>query len=451
MVLLLAAYIWWPRKEVIGPQTKPFAGTKLIIAVPDGPARLVIERHGFAWARDNEAKLELVRRPPGDAAGAVDIVVFASAEIGELLTSQQLTRVPADITGSGSWAGFSGLYRSKLLLWAGTAYALPIFGDASLVIYRADLFHAAGKAPPTTLNEFAEAAKTLADDRKKPILTPIDSDDRLDREFHSIAAALAVVPTTEKDLDQKKYSVEERTKFYSFQFDTITGQQRLTYPGFVAALEKLQLLQSYRSSAVSFVEAFRNDDAIIGLGTLADLAALKPATTLGRYGVAPIPAGPTGERIPYAGPGGYMAGVAKDSKQALAAWDLLQTLSSPKVSLEIVHDPSIGSAPFRGSHLIEAREGWFNYGLNEAATIRLREALTATLDSRVVNAPIRLRIPQQAAYRRTLLEGLRKALNEKVDPKKAMEDIAAQWDQLEKRTPKEQRLIEYLRSLNLKS
>src|SRR5262249_55198658 len=103
-----------------------------------------------------------------------------------------------------------------------------------------------------------------------------------------------------------------------------------------------------------------------------------------------------------------------------------------------------------GSHLIEAREGWFNYGLNEAATIRLREALTATLDSRVVNAPIRLRIPQQAEYRRVLLDGLRKALNEKIEPKKAMENIAARWDELSPRPPKEQRLMECLRSLNLK-
>jgi len=294
------------------------------------------------------------------------------------------------------------------------------------------------------------AAKKAGDDRKKPILIPIDSDDRLDREFHSLAAALAVVPTTEEDLKQKKYSIEERTQLYSFQFDTISGQQRLTDAGFVAALERLQLVQPYRSRMASFVEAFRNDDAIIGLGTLADLAALRPAAVPGRYGVAPIPAGPTGERIPYAGPGGYLAGIAKDSKHARAGWDLLETLSSPKVSLEIVHDPSIASAPFRGSHLIEAREGWFNYGLNEAATIRLREALTVTLDSRVINAPIRLRIPQQAAYRRVLLDGLRKALNEKTEPKKAMQDVAAQWDQLDQRTPKEQRLIEYLRSLNLK-
>jgi ABC-type glycerol-3-phosphate transport system substrate-binding protein len=141
---------------------------------------------------------------------------------------------------------------------------------------------------------------------------------------------------------------------------------------------------------------------------LRDLAQLQPASNPGRYAVAPIPVGYTGERVPYIGPGGYIAGVMKDSAHAAAGWDLLNYLSSAEVSLGIAIDP------------------------------------------RVINAPVRLRIPREEEYRQALLEGIRSALTNKTDPKGAMDNINRRWQELDTKVPKEQRLIDYLRSLNLK-
>ncbi|SMD07913.1 ABC transporter substrate-binding protein [Primorskyibacter flagellatus] len=42
-----------------------------------------------------------------------------------------------------------------------TLYGLPVRGQAQLLFYRKDLFEAAGVAPPTTIDEMVEAAKTV--------------------------------------------------------------------------------------------------------------------------------------------------------------------------------------------------------------------------------------------------------------------------------------------------
>jgi ABC-type glycerol-3-phosphate transport system substrate-binding protein len=446
--LIVTASTGCPQRQAV-PPTKPFAGQTITIAVPDGPARMIFERHGQIWARTQDARLQFVMPTEGPAA-AGDIVVFNPARLGELVAAPRLERVPDAITASGSWAGIARIYRNKLLLWGETAYALPLVGDATFLIYRADILKAGGQAPPKTMAEYVELARRFAQERNKPSLPPHIIDDALDREFFTLAAAQEVHATTEEDLKKKKVGDAELRTRFGFLFDTTTGEPRLTQRGFVNALDLLQQSQPLRSSQSNLVEAFRRDEAVLGFGTLPDLAQLQPAANPGRYGVAPIPVGSSGERVPYIGPGGYIVGVVKDSAHQSAAWDLLTYLCSPEISLETIHDPTIGSAPFRTAHLIERREGWFNYGLNEADTERLREALTVAVDPRVINAPLRLRIPRQEEYRNSLLDGIRSAVTNQTDAKSAMDAINRGWQELDAQMPIEQRLTNYLRSVNLR-
>jgi ABC-type glycerol-3-phosphate transport system substrate-binding protein len=424
---------------------KPFAGLRLRVAGADGPAQLLLERHGRAWERASGATVERTAE-----AATADVVMFAPPQLGRLVADNRLRPLPRAVTESGRWGGFLRLYRNRLLLWGDAAYALPMLGDATVVIYRADVYAAAGRPPPQSFPMMREQARQFAAERGRPSVPPLAGDDRLDREFYSAAAAFGVQPVAENELKDRPRNDPTIAGLFAFHFDVATGEPRIAGPGFVAALDWLRALEPHRSRQAGAVAAWEADEAVVGLGTLADLAALKPAEHPGRYGVAPIPAGNGGEHIPYAGPGGLLAGVAAGSQSAEAAVELLQYLSSPQVGLEVVHQPAFASAPFRGTQLADRRDGWFRYGLDAAGTDRLRDALAAAVDPRVVNAPSSLRVPRAAEYEAALTAGVRTALAGAEPPATALAGVAARWAELDAARPAAERLADYLRSLCLR-
>jgi ABC-type glycerol-3-phosphate transport system substrate-binding protein len=429
---------------------KPFGGKTIRAAAPGGPAKLLLERQGMAWARGNGATLVILDRHEGDAAPKdIDLIAFNPAEMGRLVEAQALAPLPDSVTSGASWTFLSRPYQTKLLGWGAATYALPLIGDAIVLIYRADLFAAAKRKPPENFAAFLELAKQFAEERKQPSLPPLGNDDALDRDFFSVAAAFAVPPLTDSDLKSRSVNDPAVTNMYGFHFDIETGEPRLTDPGFVKALEWLKASQSFRIHGGTLVEAFANDRAVFGLGSLADVASLKPAEHPNRYAVAPVPASPNGDVVPYIGPGGVIAAVSKSGKEPQAALALLLHLSDLPNGLEVVHTPEYGTAPYRAAHLTERADGWLNWGLDRAGTDALRTALTKATDPRVINAPIRLRVRDESKYRRALLDSLREALDQNADPAKTLQAIAEQWKKLDSRTVEEKR-DEYSRSLNLK-
>jgi ABC-type glycerol-3-phosphate transport system substrate-binding protein len=418
--------------------------------VPEGPAKLLVERQGTEWARNNGVTLVVNVRHVDDAvSNDTDIVVFNPAEMGRLVDAQTLAPLPDSVTSGASWTFLSRPYQTKLLGWGAATYALPLIGDATVLIYRADLFAAAKRKPPANLAAFLELAKQFADERGQPSLPPLGSDDALDREFFSAAAAWAVPPLTDADLKNRSVNDPAVIKMYGFHFDVDTGKPRLTDPGFVHALEWLSKCQSYRATGGTLVEAFKNDRAVFGLGSLGDVAALRPDEHPKRYAVATIPAAENGDFVPYIGPGGHIAAVCKSSKQPDAALALLLYLSDLSSGLEVVHSPEYGAAPYRAAQLTERADGWLNWGFDRAGTDALRNALAKVTDPRVINAPIRLRIRDEAKYRKILLDGIRHAIDKKSDVAATLQAIADQWEKLDPRPLPEKR-DEYWRSLNLK-
>jgi ABC-type glycerol-3-phosphate transport system substrate-binding protein len=429
---------------------KPFAGKTIQAVVPDGPAKLILERQGTAWAKSQGATLVVKARRESDAVPpGADIVAFNPAEMGRLVADGSLTPLPTDVTNGAAWTMLSRPYQTKILGWGAATYALPLFGDATVVIYRADLFAAAKRKPPETFAAYLDLAKQFAEERKQPSLPPLSSDDALDREFFTLAAAFAVPTLIDSDLKNRSANDPAIAKMYGFHFDVETGKPRLTEPGFIQALQWLQASQAYRAKDGTFVDALANDHAVIGLGSLADLAALKPAEHPKRYAVAPIPAAANGEIVPYVGPGGVIAAIGKSATCPDAALALLKHLSDLPSGLEIVHSPEYGAAPYRAAHLSERADGWLNWGFDRTGTDALRTALAKATDPRVINAPIRLRVRDEAKYRRVLLDGLPEVLDKNADPTKTLQAIAEQWEKLDAR-PAEEKREEYLRSLNLK-
>lgn len=421
-----------------------FAGTEVRISCPAGTAKKLLERYAHAWARLNKVKLHFDDQH-------ADLVVFTPADMGRLAESGQIAPLFVDAKPAGDeWNGFTQLYRNKLLLWGGTPYAFPLLGDATFVIYRADLLRTADTHPPASFAEFTAVAQKLADLRQRPVLPPLPADDDgLDRLFHSAAAVFVVDPVSENKLAQRTGGNDTSTaSLFSFHRDVATGKPRLTHPGFVAALDWMKSLQPLRAKTGTVAATLSSDDAIMALGSLDDLAALVPVEHPGRYAVAPIPNGPHGERVPYIGPRGALIARTQSAKNPAAALALAQYLSSPETSTEAIHDPVFGCAPYRTAHLLDHRDGWYNYGLDVPATMKLLEALQVVAEPRIVNAPLRYRMPDEAEYRRVLLDGVRKCVTENGDAAATLAAIDSRWREMDAAHPMDRKTM-YLRSLNL--
>src|SRR5260370_37780732 len=75
---------------------------------------------------------------------------------------------------------FMPLYRTRLLSWAGTPYALPVLGDGPVCVYRLDLYadpanqqayaekYRRPLKPPEMWDEFADQAEFFAARRARP-------------------------------------------------------------------------------------------------------------------------------------------------------------------------------------------------------------------------------------------------------------------------------------------
>lgn len=450
-LLLLASATGCPNRAIVSTAPpKPFAGMTINVAVPAGSARLLLERQGKLWAVNNGVMLVLTNRNDGDVpAKDADIIAFNPAEMGKLIDAQSLAKLPTPLTSSSSWTLLSRIYQTRLLGWGADTYAVPLIGDATILIYRADLFAAANRKPPTSWAAFVQVAKQFADERQKPSLPPLSNEDTIDREFFSAAAAFAVKPLGDSDLKNKASSDPTLAKSYEFHFDKDTGKPRLAEPGFVQALEWLKSCHPFRDNTGTLAESFANDRAVLGLGTLADLAALKPNDHPKRYAGVVVPAATIGDPIPYFGPAGVIAAVTTKAKSPEAAMALLRHLSEQSAGLECVHTPEYGAAPYRPAHLGERPDGWFNWGFDRPGTDALRYALKQATDPRAINAPTRLRVRAEANYRRVLLDGLRECLTKNADAKQTLQTIADQWEKLDPR-PVDEKRDEYLRSLNLK-
>jgi multiple sugar transport system substrate-binding protein len=468
-VFVLAAVVAVPgvvcgcRGPKPGPPPRPaprWPGATLRIHCPPlGAVRQLLDTHGKTWAHENGAQLTLVEH------GEADGEILAPQDLPSKAIRHALQPLPdASIT-----AALLPLYRSRLLSWDGTTYALPVLGDGIVCVYRADLYadpatqaafkdkHGADLAPPLTWDDFAIQAEFFAKERSKPSLPPLPNDDAgLDRALGVIAAPFAVRAAT-GSLRPRSDDDAGRIAGFSFQYDAVTGEPRIASPGFVEALKLLQQLQAYRSQKSSAVAALRDDEAVFGIVTLDELAALR-GNGRGRWGVARVPgsrrvfaagAAPEGflNIVPYVGSTGALGALRAGSPAADAAFDLFSFLSGEKISQEVVHNPALGGGVFRDGHLSKQPAGWFAYELDEANTTRLRDLLREFADPRLDNPAVALRIPDQASHRAVLVEAIRKALRDKADPKALLAEVDAAWRKLDGDPAKAREL--YRKSLGL--
>jgi hypothetical protein len=472
------------------PEPPPFQGARLRLACPPGLGRLV-ETQASVWQSRQQAVVKAEeydpRKGPVAVAGA-DVWLVPPADLPRWAAAGQVVPLPASFTAPRQpfeWRTLLPAYRESLLLWNGTAHAVPLLGEAPVCVYRADLYDRADVAqryrafqrdekkadaplplrPPATWQEFALQAEFFRrhhpSGKPGPSLPALPADEpALDRLFYSVAAPLARRAVAQDEQVAK----DHLALVFAFHYDLDTGKPRVAGPGFVAALELLQRLQACRPAGSSPrpAEAFRTGQAVLGVVEASWLVEFQKTPALrDRIGVCQVPGSdrcftPQGEpvdlkersnRVPYLGGAGWLACVPASSSQQPAALDLLADLAGPPRSAQAALEPDHGG-PVRTTQLL--RESWSAYDLDRPRSLALREALNQTLlQHGIKNPAVCLRTPDQAAHRAALVAGVRQSLLEGRSARDTLAGVARQWEELDAKKGEKAHLAEYRLSLGL--
>jgi ABC-type glycerol-3-phosphate transport system substrate-binding protein len=445
-------------------------GVELILRCPDASWRTALEPLVQSWAFRMGATVhwrdEAMR--PGDD---TDIAVLPAAELGSWADQGELSRVPVAFRQSGhpfQWTNVLLPYREYLIEWGGQAQALPLAGDAFLIVLRRDqLENATVRAtherlwkrtptPPATWEEFAELAITLTQVSGQPCLPPWQGPELVDI-FFRVAACYDRPALTDTDKVQS-------TPFF---FDPQTAAPRLQAPAFGQAARWLASLVEHRclppSAAAPMAppgappsagQALARGQALLAVVSLRDLEALSRSAHRvdPRFLLAPLPGSRgyytrSGSWVPTVTPnyvpyfaGGYLGVVRQRCRNPEAAFELLGELGGPARSLEILSTPGLNAGPFRSTHLDRDRLPiWYGYRLDAERSLHLQDALRSYVRAEVKNPVVGLRTPDQARLRTAAATELSRLLLG-APPEEVIQQLSAAWQRLDAEIPLADRL-----------
>jgi multiple sugar transport system substrate-binding protein len=445
--------------------SRKLTGVVLRVACPGETARAVVQQYGRAWESATGGRLEtLLYEPATGTPLDADVWVLEAAQLPRWAQANRLTPLPARLRDDPAvaWRGLLPLYRGQLLTWDGSAFALPLVGDAPLCFYRKDLFqdpkhrknfeqrYQRPLAAPATWEDFADIAEYFYRQRgpqPAPSLPPLPASARgLDRLFYSVAAPFARRALDELRPDDRATEADK----FAFHFDLQTGQPRIAAPGFVATLGLLRRLQACRpaGSADDPWQAFRKRDAVLCLAECRRLADLqqKGSPVWDLVGVCPVPGSrayfdyATGQRValdgdrvnrvPYRGAGALLLAVPRSSRHAEAAFALLADLGGRSVSDQILLEPRWGGGVVRRSQL--DREHWDSFQLPGQEENTLRLSLRQTFQPNIRNPLVCLRVSDELAFMTALTTEVRKSLEsaQSEEPARVLGAVARRWQEL---------------------
>jgi multiple sugar transport system substrate-binding protein len=442
----------------------PFAGVALTLRCPDEPFKAALTQAARSWATRTGATVTLTTGPmtPGDD---TDVGVIPAAEFGEWADRGDLVPVPASLRASDhpfQWIGVLPAYREQLVEWGGQARALPLAGEGSVIVYRADRLTEAnlvaafrkhgGEKPgaPATWEEFAALAAAFAEVDGKPSLPAMSGAEVADL-FFRVAACYDRRPLDDVAIGK----VGGGLGGVSFHHDVRTGEPGLGTPGFAAAADWLAGLAARKCFATDPTADLTSGKAMLAVASLAQLAKLRSETGAlpARYAIAPLPgtrsvADPEkGELVrggvnyvPYFS-GGRLGVVRTRCANAEAAFDLLADLGGPTRSQELLSNPALGAGPFRSAHLEQDRLLiWLGYGLDETRSKALQAALQQNIRAEVRNAVYALRGPDQKELTAAAVAELAKVAAGTVPGDAGLKQLRAAWERIDQKTPQETRL-----------
>jgi len=387
-----------------------------------------------------------------------DVYQFPSQIRGDVINAGALAEVPKSVQDAVQFNDILPMF-ARTLMWGGKVYALPYDGDIHYVNYRKDVFSdpkisarfkekfgydlpVDGAATWQQWRQIAEFftgwdwnGNGKADDFGLSVLS--NRGGFLWWGFFSRATAYAKHPDDP-----------------GFFFDLKTGDARINNPGFVRALEEFaeetqkwappggtntdygamwgamvggRIVQSYSWDGVAMDNA--KDSVIQGKQGFSILPGSNDVYNAqkGKWDKFDKPS-----YAPFHAFGGWSFAVSSLSKPAVAAaaWEMLSYLAKPENSLWFVTHPT-GASPYRESQLSNPAAFAEGLKISEATAKDYLDAARQTLSH--PNAVFDLAIPGFNQYRDALELGVSQALAGELTAQKALDQVAAAWEEVSKR------------------
>lgn len=250
----------------------------------------------------------------GAASDTYDVYQVAVEAVTQMGQSGCITPLDDYVAETPAFYDFEDLmpaYRDIFTV-DGQTYGIPTAGESVFLIYRKDLFDAAGIAPPQTWDELLEIAK------------------QFDEAGEVDGVAFRAVKGWQFTYTYSVFIFP----FGGMMLDPETGEVAIDSPENVAALDFMRELKTYAPVGIeSFgpFEAFaamqNGEVAMLVEATAAGPIFEDPAqsTVAGKLGYAVLPAGPAGA---YTGVWGWAFGVNASSAKQDLAWDVIAWLTS---------------------------------------------------------------------------------------------------------------------------
>jgi multiple sugar transport system substrate-binding protein len=463
-----------------GTPTARYDGVTVTVAGPAGQVEC-IQNWTSQWEQNTGAKVNINAIPFSDIDSKVlaatgtntflaDVYYIGSQTAGQLMASGQVVEVPQELQGRLGLDQIPDIYNKYQLSWNDVLYGVPWDGDMLMLNYRKDLLadptyqqqfkdqYGYDLAPPENWQQYADiAAFFTGKDWDNDGAPNYGLDELPMRRNHAWNGFLS------RAAGYAKYPDDP-----AFFFDPDTMKPRINNPGFVKALEDWKTALQWGPPDMLSYDWAANAQAFVGGRTAlniqwADIGPMSVdpnnSVVADKVGFGVIPGSTevwnpdtgawetfeTPNKAPFAGFGGWIFVVPTLSQQQAAAMDLATYLGSPEVRVQAVTTPGCGVNPDSMEMLDPSI--WVNAGFSEEAAQAYTQAIKDSLDD--PNVVFDLRIPGIPDYKDALEIGVTKALVGEATPQEALDEVAAQWDQITDRLGRDQQAQYYRESLGI--
>ncbi len=424
-----------------------------------------------AWAHRHTATVQQVM-VEADA----DVLFVPPARLGRLDPTTALRPVPASVTGEGStyqWGGLLGVYQSRLAHWGGDRYAVPLVGEASVLVFRADLLgdgpfaeafrqkHLRTPLPVRTWDDLADIGLFATERNGKPGLPPLPADPAAAATaFGQIAACYDRPVATGGNLQEAAGPDPYRRglTFYT-DVDVLRNRPadrwevRVGEPPFGEAFRWFEKTAKGRpAEAGDVIAAVVSGSAVAAVVPVGDLARLPRDPASGavdsRFGVASVPGADafydaagkrqktnSVNRVPLYAGSGLMGVVRQSAAHPDAAWALLIELGGPAGSAASVANATVGGGPLRIENASASTAHWEQYGFDAARTADLTTAVSDYVAPGTINPALALRTPDVDAVNALLARAVGSVASGKQSADAGQQQAVKEWREMDAKTP----------------
>ena len=461
-----------------------FDGVTVNIMTQTGAIQEPLQRRAPEFEKLTGAKINVIAVPFSDlyqkvltdwASGtnSVDAAVFAPQWMVDYVAGGYLEDIGGRVAKDKAiaWDDIAPFFRDFSSSYGGKTYLVPFDGDFHMLYYRTDIFEKAGLKPPTTWDEYLEAAKKLngmeVDGQK--VYGSCIAKKRNAQSYWFVTDVVGSM-TQSKGTSQGTFF---NTKDMAPLVDNEAFRKALTFlkeSGKYGPPDELNMdVSDTRPLFTSGKCALNLDWGDVGV------LAIDPATSkvIDKTGATIMPGSKqvlnwdTGKleacsketcpnaidgvnHAPYAAFGGWSGGINVKAQDKVkdAAYAFFSYMSAPAQSNVDVTIGKTGFNAYRTSQL-SYNEGWKKAGMSEKAAASYLGAIKDSLNS--PNMILDLRIPQNQKYQQVVLdEAIARFLAGEIDEEATVKAVADGWKDLNDQIGTEDQLKFYKNTLGAK-